>query len=280
MIQKVGNALYDNRKIAAFLSGQAISLFGSSLVQYALMWHLVRTTDSGTIMGIFTLFMMAPQIPMSLFGGVMADRYNRKLLIMLSDSGIACATLMLCILMLLGDYGFVPLLIVAAIRSLGSGIQGPAVSAILPQLTEPENLMRINSINATMQSLVMLLSPAAAAYVYATFSLPGILMIDVVTAMIGVGILACMHVPTHERNTDAENTHVLTDLKTGFRYAIGSTFIKRMTLYYTISSFLVVPAATFTPLFVGRAYGSDPFYLKYNEMMFFVGSVLGGLIIS
>ncbi|NLE94837.1 MAG: MFS transporter, partial [Dehalococcoidia bacterium] len=83
------------RNVVLFLVSQQLSLFGSSLVQYAIMWHITLTTQSGVMMMVSVICGFLPQFFMSPFAGVWADRYNRKTLIALADSGIALATLVL-----------------------------------------------------------------------------------------------------------------------------------------------------------------------------------------
>jgi len=81
------------RNTILFLASQTLSLFGTSLVQYAILWHITLTTQSGVMMTIFIICGFLPTFFLSPFAGVWADRYNRKLLIMFSDSMIALSTL-------------------------------------------------------------------------------------------------------------------------------------------------------------------------------------------
>src|SRR5690606_7390020 len=90
------------RDVTIFLTGQTVSLFGSMLVQYAIMWHLTLLTKSGTVMMLAALFGFLPQAVVSIFGGVWADRLNRKVLIMTADAAIATTTLALALFMLTG----------------------------------------------------------------------------------------------------------------------------------------------------------------------------------
>lgn len=274
-------ALYkEHRKIVLFLASQAVTLFGSSLVQYAMMWYVARVTDSGRMMALFTICGFLPQVLVSLFAGVWADRYDRRKLIMLADGGIAISTLILCIMMLMGYEGMAPIFIISAVRSFGSGIQSPAVSALIPQLVEEKHLMRVNSINGTIQSFVMLVAPVAGAGLLVLGSMPVVLMVDVVTAAIGIGVLLHLRIPAHERAAQKVETHLMDDLKAGMRYAWKSFFIRRMTVYYLISSILIVPAAMFNVLFVTRVYGESYLYLALNEAVFFVGSLAGGVALA
>src|SRR3954453_19011864 len=90
------------RKVVLFLSGQTVSLFGSMLVQYAVFWYLTITYQSGIVMMLAALFGFLPQALISVFGGVWADRHNRKLLIIGADAAIAASTLALAVIMMAG----------------------------------------------------------------------------------------------------------------------------------------------------------------------------------
>lgn len=280
MLQNWNNTLRQNRKIIAFLAGQAVSLFGSSLVQYAIMWYITLSTKSGIVLAIYSVCSFLPQILISLFAGVWADRYNRKALIIIADATIAVSTLILMVILLAGYEGLALIYAIAAIRALGSGIQTPAVSAVLPQIVPEEQLMRVNSVNGTIQSAVMLVAPAVSGAVLAFGSLPNILMIDVVTAAIGISILAFLHIPLHKNATQKHTDDVWADLKAGVRYARGSFFVRRLTLYFLLVSILLVPTAMFNVLFVTRTYGDSYFYLTWNEVIFFVGSIAGGIALA
>ena len=141
------------------MSSQGLSLFGSMLVQYAIIWHITLTTQSGLILTIATIAGFLPQIVISLFAGVWADRYPRKRLIIFADALTAVSTLILAVLFLMG-YGEIWLLVlVSAIRAVGAGIQTPAVSAFLPQIVPTDRLIQVNSINGTLQPFIMIAAP-------------------------------------------------------------------------------------------------------------------------
>lgn len=148
------------KRIILFLLSQNISLFGSSVVGFSIVWYITLETSSGTWMMLATLCSMLPQVFISLFGGVLADRYNRKYLIMISDGFIALATLILAITFLMRFRHMWMLLLVLSVRSIGAGLQTPAVGAIYPQLVPMESLTKIQGINQSLNSVLMLFAPA------------------------------------------------------------------------------------------------------------------------
>ncbi|MEG0468874.1 MAG: MFS transporter [Longicatena sp.] len=250
------NTTHWKSSIIKFLSAQTISLFGSSIVQYAIVWHITLTTSSGTMLMLSTLCGFLPQIVISLFAGVWIDTYNRKTLIQLSDSIIALSTLLLALLFLAGYQNMYLLLTVLMIRSAGTGIQTPAVNAFIPQIVPQEHLMRVQGIQSTLSSMMMFLSPAIAGAILSVTSLEVTLLIDVVTACIAVGITITIKYTPYKKQTETKNTYI-EDIKNGFLYLKTNRFIKRLLLFQIIILILISPSAFLTPLMVSRSFGSE-----------------------
>lgn len=266
-------------KIVRFLTAQTISLFGSSIVQYAIVWYITLTTSSGKMLTLSTLCGFLPQILIAPLAGVWIDRHSRKKLIMLSDTVIALSTFLLALAFLAGHRNVWLLLAVLVIRSAGTGIQTPAVNAIIPQIVPPERLMKINGINSTLSSVILFLSPAASGAVLAAASLEATLLIDVATAAIGVGITAAIAIRPHERKSREADSYVET-LRDGFAYLKQDYFVKRVILFQLVILFLISPSAFLTPLMVSRTFGGEVWRLTASEMTYSLGMILGGLLIA
>ena len=192
------------RLTALFLGGQAVSLFGSGLVQYALLWYITMGTQSGGMMTVATVVGFVPMVLLMPFGGVLADRMNRRYLIAGADALVALSTLGLLIAFVLGHGSSTLVGVAMALRAVGGGIQMPAVSALLPQIVPGEHLGRVNGYNVSIQSAVNLVSPMIAGALFAFASIEWILMIDIVTATIGIGILLLLvKVPAHAAASSA-----------------------------------------------------------------------------
>lgn len=270
-------------KMFAFLIGQGISLFGSQIVQMAIIWYVTLETSSGIWVSILTLAAFLPQTIMSFFAGVWADRYNRKKIIILSDSMIAATTLLLAIFMRSGnmDKATLPaIIIVSAIRSLGSGIQMPTVNAMIPQLVPEEGLMRMNGINGSIQSVVQFVSPIAAGAIMAVGPIYNIMFIDVITAIIGISLLALIKIPKHQPAERAEITSVFIEMKEGLKFTWNHKFLKRMLATYGAYIFLCVPSGFLTALMIERTFGESVVYLTINETVGFAGALVGGLLLG
>lgn len=169
------------------------------------------------------------------------------------------------------------LLTMSALRSVGAGIQTPAVNALLPQLVPQGDLMRYNGINATMQSVVQFAAPAAAGVLLSFSTLRSVLLIDVVTAGIGVGILSFVSVP---RQFPSEKTSVFADMKVGTRYVRSDKLLSTLLITYGLFIFFSVPAGFLAQLFVSRTFGETYWYLTAVEVVGFLGMMTGGIVMS
>lgn len=269
------------KNIVLFLSSQAISLFGSSLVQYAMMWYITLSTESGVMMTIYIICGFIPTFILSPVAGVWADRYNRKMLIVLSDGLIALATLILAILFLVGFDDIWLLFLMAAIRAFGTGIQTPAVGAILPQIVPKNKLTKVNGINGSIQAIIMFVSPLVSAALLGMATMEIIFFIDVVTAAIAIGtLLIFLKIPLHEKAKDKQTTSYLSDFKLGLQYVNSHDFLKKFFLFFALFMVLMAPASFLTPLQVARSFGDDVWRLTAIEIVFSIGMMTGGAIIA
>lgn len=269
------------KNIALFLASQTISLFGSSLVQYAIMWHITMKTQSGVMMTISIICGFVPIFFLSPLAGVWADRYNRKMLIVISDSLIAVTTLVLAILFCLGHGSIWLLFAASAVRAAGSGVQTPAVSAILPQIVPEDRLTRINGINSSVQSAIMIVSPMASGALLAALPIETIFFIDVVTAALAIFILlVLLNITAHAKSLVRQTTGYFTDLKQGIAYIRGHQFVKKYFAFFAVFFIFITPVAFLTPLQVTRSFGNDVWRLTAIEIAFSLGMLLSGAFIA
>nr|WP_036718530.1 MFS transporter [Paenibacillus sp. JCM 10914] len=269
------------RDIILFMSSQTLSLFGSALVQYSIMWYITLSTQSGIMMTLYIICGFIPTFLLSPFAGVWADRFNRKKLIMIADGMIAVVTLILAITFLLGYDAIWLLFVIAAVRALGAGIQTPAVGAILPQIVPQDKLTRVNGINGSLQALTMFVAPIVSAALLTMATIEMIFFIDVVTAAIAIfTLLFFLKIPLHQKAADTQTTGYLHDFKQGLQYIGQHAFLKTFFIFFAFFFVLMAPAAFLTPLQVTRSFGDDVWRLTAIEIAFSIGMMAGGAIIA
>lgn len=305
--------------IILFLVGQCITLFGSMLVYYAIMWHITLETQSGVMMAVITAVGTLPMFFISPFSGVWADRYNKKHIINIADAAIAVVTLVMAIIFSVGIELNAMLIICLAVRSLGQGVQMPAVNALVPELTPQEHLTRVNGINGGIQSMVMFAAPVAGAALLAVAPIHALMFIDVITAIIGITILMLfVKVPARapkerDQSDDAGLRDVegsifgedsrkagkgggagqyFREMAEGIRYIRDKKILVKFLALSAVFNILAAPYATMTPLQVARDFGGSSWnflniisfgpeqQLAAVEVVFFIGMMLGGLLIG
>ena len=272
---------YWRKRTILFFASQCVTLFGSQIVQMAIVWYVTLQTDSGVWVAAFSVCSYLPQFFVSFLGGVSADRYNRKSLIIGADALIAAVSMgmMLLIPYITTDSVLLTaLLLMSIIRSAGTGIQNPSVNAVIPQLVPEEHLMRYNGIHAAIQSVVQFSAPAAAAVVLTMSTFRTTLMIDIITAVIGIGVF--FFIPLPKQKIVQETPTVFAEIKIGVRYAYSCMPVRKTLLVYALFIFFTVPAGYLSGLLVSRVFGDTYWYLTTVELVGFGGMMLGGLLMS
>ncbi|MDR2343471.1 MAG: MFS transporter, partial [Spirochaetaceae bacterium] len=263
-----------------FLTGQALSLFGTMVVQYAITWHITLKTQSGSMMTLFTIAGFLPMFFISPFAGVWADRFNRKYIINIADGAIAFVSLLAAVFIMAGVDSIGILLFCAAIRSLGQGVQMPAVGSFIPDIVPQEQLTKINGFQSSIQSFITLTAPAISGAMMAFAPLETLFFLDVITALIGISIVLFFVKVPEKETPEHKGTVYFHDLKEGMKYIRKHGYVLRMIILSAIFLFFFAPAALLTPLLVTRNVGNDVWRLSAIEIIFSIGMMAGGILIG
>jgi DHA3 family macrolide efflux protein-like MFS transporter len=260
---------------------QTVSLLGSMVVMYAIMWYVTLSTQSGIMMTIFVLTSFVPSILISPFAGVWADRLNRKKLMIIADLSIAAVTLLISILFFLGIRDIWIIFVVSIVRAFGQAVHQPAVSAVYPQIVPPEYLVKVQGIAQGIQSSSMIIMPLLAGLLLATIPLEYILLIDVVTAIIAVALLIWfVRIPKHNAETSNQQINYFKDIKDGLSYTFNHKFIFRIMLFGFLFMILVAAPSFLTYLQVARVFGPEAWRLATLEAVFGIGMLIGSFLVS
>lgn len=266
------------KKIAAtFLISQNISLFGSSVVGFAVIWHITLETASGIWMMLATICTLVPQVFISLFSGVWADRYNRKYLIILSDGFTALATLVLAISFLLGFRKLELLLVASAIRAISAGVQSPAVNSIFPQLIPEKQLTKVQGVNQTIASVSALVTPVIGGLLLSTIGIVGAFFVDVITAAIAIAVMSRIHV---EKPPTQPAISVFKDIGDGLSYIWKHDQLRKFFICLLFTFLFVTPAFTLNPLLIERSFGNEVWRLTVHEIVWSSAMITSGIFVS
>lgn len=269
------------RTIIRFMVGQIVSLLGSMLVMYTIMWYVTLSTQSAIMMTIMVLCTFIPSLIISPFAGVWADRLNRKKIMISADLMIAFVTLIIAILFFFEIRDIWIIFIISIFRSLGQSIHQPAVSAVYPQIVPQDKLIKIQGISQGIQSASMVIMPLLAGLLLATVPIEYIFLIDVVTAVIAVYILIMyVKLPKHNAELNNEKIKYFDDIKKGLKYVFSHKFILSIILFGFLFMIFVAAPSFLTYLQVARVFGDEAWRLSALETFFGIGMLLGSILIS
>lgn len=266
-------------------TGQAFSLFGSSLVQFALVWYLTRETGSATVLATASLFAMLPQILLGPLAGAFVDRNNRRVVMIVSDSITALATLLLAGLFALGWVQPWHVFVLMAIRSACGSFQWPAMSASTALMVPKEQLTRVGGLNQMLQGLMGLVAPPVGALLISVLPTQGVLMIDVGTALLAILPLLFIPIPQPVRQgADAAQAgqpeSLWADMRTGLRFMLSWPGLLGIGIIATLINFLLTPMSALMPLLITRHFGLGALELGFTDTAWGAGIVAGGLILG
>ena len=260
-------------------SAQAFSLLGSHLVQFALVWWLTMTTGSATVLAFATLVALLPQIFLSPFAGALVDRWNRRLVLMVADAGIALATVVLAVLYASGVVQVWHVYALMLIRAAGGAFHWPTMQASTTMMVPERHLSRIAGLNQTLFGIANIAAPPLGALLLAVLPMQGILAIDVGTAIVAIAPLLFIAIPQPERKAEGQPS-VLADIKEGLRLVWGWPGLMIIMGVATLLNLLAAPALTLVPIMVTEHFGGGAVQFASMESAWGIGMVLGGLALG
>jgi len=261
--------------------GQAISILGSQLVQFALIWYLTVKTGSATMLAIASLAGLLPNVLLGPVVGTLVDRWNRRHIMLLADGVIALATAILAVLFALDAVELWHIFAVMFVRSLASSFHGNAMIASTALMVPVEHLTRIQGVNEMLNGGLNVIAAPLGALLLEVLTIQGILIIDILTALIAILPLLFTLIPQPARRDHGEGRNeapmtVWQDFKAGFRYMIGWPGLLIIGLMTVGVNFMLMPAFSLLPLLVKGHFGGGAMQLGWVESAIGVGVVVGG----
>jgi MFS family permease len=263
-------------------AGQIVSLLGTAMSQFGLTLWAYEITGKATPLALVGLFFVTPQIALAPFVGVMVDRGNRKLLMMLSDLAAALTTAGVLALYTAGHLQIWHLYVSAAITGTFQGFQWPAYSAAISLMLPKEHYARASGMLQTAGNASGVLAPIMAGALIGPLGLAGILIIDLVCAAVAIGALFFVHVPQPARTEAGREGegHILKEMTYGFRYIFARpSLLGLQTVFLVGNLFNALAFAAFAPMILART-GNDELIFGGVQSAGAVGGVVGGLAMS
>jgi len=265
-------------------SGQAFSLLGSELVQFALVWWLTESTGSATVLATATLVALLPTVLLAPFAGALVDKWNRRAVMMVADSVIAAATVGLALIFVSGEVQVWHIYAIMFIRATAGGFHWPAMQASTSLMVPEEHLSRVAGLNQVLRGSMSMLCPPLGALLLSTMALQHVLAIDVGTALLALLPLIFVSIPQPEPAAATQQREgrgsVWRDVRAGLRYVWGWPGLLLVLVMGMLANFLFNPAFALLPILITDHFRGGAFELAWAEAAAGVGVVLGGLILS
>ena len=259
------------RSYLFFWSGQLVSLLGSSISQFVIIWWITLETESALYLSIAALFGFAPMVILSPFAGVLVDRWSRKALIGIVDFFQALATVALIFLFSLEIVSIWQILALLTLRGVFQAFHTPAVMAVIPSMVPEDKLSRMNGLNYLFTGAVNLIGPVVAALLLGFWKIGQILWIDAATFVVALVPLLLIMIPSVRKKQ--EGSSFRREFVEGLSFVKNARGFLPLLMLATALNFLTTPLSTLLP-----------YYVKFDhfggaeDLAFVIASMQGGMI--
>ena len=262
-------------------AGQAFSLIGSSLVQFALVWWLTLQTGSATVLATAALVGTLPEVLLGPLAGACVDRWNRRLVLVLADSIVAAVSAGLALLAWGGYLAVWHIYVAMVIRSIGGAFHWPAMQASTALMVPKEKLTRVAALNQSMHGALRIISPPLGALLVGALPLHGVMAVDVGTAALAIIPLAFIAIPQPARRGTATTVaDLLSDMRAGLMYAWRWPAIMGVIAIGMVINLFFNPSFALLPLLITRHMNGEAMGLGAANSAYGIGVVAGGLMLS
>ncbi|WCM91583.1 MFS transporter [Acidovorax sp. NCPPB 2350] len=259
--------------------GQALSLVGSALTQFVLLWWITDTTGSVSALAAAGMAALLPQALLSPLGGTLADRYSRRLLMIAADAVSAVCMLVLIGLFLTDRIELWHAYAMMAVRSAMQAFQSPAAAASVVMLVPGRFVIRASGLNQSLQSLTVVAAAPLGALAISAMPIGWALAIDVATALLGIVPLLFFRIP-QDFAAGAEKKGLWSDFREGVELVWHTPGLRQLYILLGVVVLAVMPTFTLVPLLVKEHFGGGASQVALLEGLAGVGMLAGGLLVA
>ncbi len=259
--------------------GQASSLVGSALTQFVLIWWITQTVGTAQSLAIAGMMALLPQAVFGPIGGIIADRWNRRAIMISSDLISALSMIILIVLFATEQIQLWHIYSLMFLRSTMQAFQSPAATASTSQLVPPTWLTRAAGLNQIIYGLMSVAAAPLGAVAMSLFSLEGALMIDVVTALLAITPLLFYRIPQTMQISE-QQVSMWQDFRGGLSIVLAN---RGLVMLYSLTLLMVavlIPTFVLTPLLIQQEFGGGVERVALMEGMGGLGMIIGGVLIS
>ena len=271
-----GHELPDNWlfRIILIWSGYAVSMFAGNASSYAGIWYVTETTGSPSILAFLYVLAFLPMGLLSPFGGVIADKYNRKAIIIICDAIMALSGIALALWITIAGPSIAAVAVFCAVYGITSGFRTPAFNATMPLLVPERHLMRINSLDTLLGSVSMIVAPALGILLYTAFGLQASILFGGIGAFAAVVTMFLAKLP---RITVQEQMGPWQSLKQGASTLAQNRGLLALTIVVSLGMLAYGPIDSLLPLMVSSHFNGDGFAASLLAAVMGAGLLVGAL---
>jgi len=273
-------AVLSNRSFVLLWWGEIFSRIGDGISQIALIWLVLEMTGSGAAVGTVVAVYTAAALIFGLPGGALADRWNRKKLMILS--GIFSALFVAMIPILYTSLGLsIPLLAgLVFLLSTASQFFEPALDATIPNIVPESQLMSANALKMTTRQLGQLLGPALGGVLVGTIGIANVLYLDALSFLIMTGAVLLARLPPSQAGERTGLKRLITDIGEGLSFVKGQRVLLSVIIMAIVANLAFGPLSVVSPLFVKNDLQAGPEGFGYLMSSFGLGALAGMLLLG
>lgn len=256
--------------------GYAVSAFAGNAASYAGIWYVTESTGSPLALAALYVLAFLPMGLLSPFGGVLADKRNRKLIIIACDAILALSALAAAAWIVLAGPSFGAVALYCGTWGVVSGFRAPAFNATMPLLVPARHLMRVNTMDTLLGSISMIAAPALGILLYASFGLQASVFLGVVGATAAVVTMLLAKLPRLEPGAQAG---VLRSLGEGVSSLAEKRGLLILTVGVSLGMLAYGPIDSLLPLMVSSHFGGDGFAASLLAAVMGAGMLVGALLL-
>lgn len=260
--------------------GQIISLFGNAILRFALPLYLLRETNSPTLFGLVTACSFLPMIFLSFLGGILADRVNKRNIMVILD--FLTAGIIFVFFLSIGELPLVLLMIIVLMLLYGiSGTYQPTVQASIPVLVSGDNILSASAIVNQVGSLAGLLGPVVGGMLFGAFGIMPILIISILCFTASAVMELFIHIPYEKRNNSIGVVAIIkSDFKDSANYMKNEKpiLIKIIALIATFNLVMSAMLIVGTPILIVETLHLSDELLGLLQGIMALGGLCGGIL--
>ncbi len=268
-----------HRNYRLFFTGQIVSLTGTWMQQVAVSWLVYRLTNSPFLLGIVGFTGQIPTFLFSPFAGVIADRYNRRDILIATQVFSMIQALVLTALIFSKSIQVWQIVVLSAVLGIINSFDMPVRQAFTVEMVEDrENLGNAIALNSSMVNAARLIGPAIAGILIASVGEGACFLLNAISYLAVIWSLLAMKIIPKE--IKIQSKHIFYELKEGFRYAFNSAYIKYILMLLGLVSLMGAPYHILMPIFARDIFHGGPHTLGFLIAMSGIGALIGALYLA